>query len=283
MRAAQALVHVDHRGDGPRRRPHQVERAAVALLRRQRLRGPRRRRRQPLGVPQPLALGQERRLLGGVEGRRVGRRHQLLQVGPLPLRRLAPGARRRQRAVDPGEPPPQHPQPLRHRHDVRPGEGVEHGQLARRAHQPPVLVLGREPHERPRERRDRVAGRRLAVDHGPRPALRRDPPRQDHLVLVLRQLAERQRRVVVLQALPEPGRQRDLGLHQRLLRAGPHRPRVGGRPGQQAERLRQDRLAGPGLPRDRREPARRRQLGPLDDDEVADLQAADHDRPNFSR
>ena len=214
---ARRLVHVEHRRQRARRGPDHVERAALALLRRQRLRGPGRRRRQPLRVAQPLPLGEQRGLLGRIERRRVGGRDQLLELGPLPLgpTRAGPAPRpgRGRRRPGAGAAPAAARRP---RDDVGAREGVEHRELAGRAHEPPVLVLGGEPHQGPRERRHGVARRGLAVDHRPRPALRRHPARQDHLVLVLRQLAQRQGRVVVLQPVPEPGGHRERGLHQRL-------------------------------------------------------------------
>ena len=103
------------------------------------------------------------------------------------------------------------------------------------------------------------------------------------LVLVLGQLAQRERRVVLVEPVPEPVGQREGGLHQGVARAGPHRGGVGRRAGEQAEGLREHGLARAGLAGDRRQAGRRRELGPLDDDEVADLERADHGRPNFSR
>ena len=234
-------------------------------------------------MAQALALGQQGGLLGRLEPGRVDGRDQLLEVGALALGRLAPGPGRRQGALEAGEPPAQHPQAVRGRDDGRAREGVEHRELAGRPHQAPVLVLGGEAHQRAGERRHGVARGGLAVDQGPRAALGRHAARDDDLALVLGQLAQAEGRVVVLEPVPEALGDREGGLHERLARAGADGGRVGGRAGQQAERLGQDRLARAGLPGDGRQAPGRRQLGPLDDHEVADLERADHDRPNFSR
>ena len=144
-------------------------------------------------------------------------------------------------------------------------------------------MLGREPHQGPGERRDGLPRRGLAVDQGPGAALGRNAAGEDHLALVVGELAQGERRVVVLEEVPEPLRHRQGGLDQGVARARPHRRGVGGRAREQAQGLRQHGLPRPGLAGDRGQPGRRRQLGVLDHDEVADLQRPDHGRPNFSR
>ena len=276
-------VDLDHRREGRRGRAQRRHDPSLSVARRQRLGGGRGGGGQPLGMAQALALGPQRGLLQGVDAGGVDLAHQLLQVVALALGRLAPGARGRQRAADARQAPPQRRQPLGGRADVRPGEGVEHGELAGGADQAPVLVLRREAHQRSRQRRDRLPGRRLPVDQGPGPPFGRHPAGDDHLALVVDELAQGQRRVVRLQGVPVAGGHLEGGLDQGVAGPRPHRRGVGRRPGEEPEGLRQHRLAGAGLPGDRRQAAGRRQLGPLDHNEVADLERADHGRPNFSR
>ena len=126
-------------------------------------------------------------------------------------------------------------------------------------------------------------GRGLPVDEGAGAPLGRNAAGEDHLALVVGELAQRERGVVVLEAVPEPVRHRQGRLDQRVAGPGPHRRRVGGRAGQEAERLCEHGLPRPGLAGDRGQARRRGQLGVLDHDEVADLERPDHGRPNFSR
>jgi hypothetical protein len=234
-------------------------------------------------VAQALALREQGRLLVRVEGRGVDRRHQLLEVGALALGGLAPPPRLGEGPVEPPQPPPQGRQPLGPGHDVGAGEGVQDGELARGAHQAAVLVLGREADQRPRQRGHGLARRRLAVDERARPPFGRHPAGDDDLVLVLGELPQRGRRVVLVEPLPEALGQGQGRLDQGVARPGAHGRGVGGRAGQQRQGLGEHGLAGAGLAGDRREPRRRRDLGPLDHDEVPHLERADHGRPNFSR
>ncbi len=283
MRRPQRLVDPDHRRQGGGGDPERLHHPALAVARRQGLGGGRRGRGQPLGVAQALALGQQRRLLGRVDLARVHLAHQLLEVGALALGRLPARPGRGEGPGDARQAAAQPRQAVRGRADVGPGEGVEHGQLARRAHQAPVLVLGREAHQGPRQRGHRLARGRLPVDQRPGAPLGGDAARDDDLALVVDQVAQGERRIVRLQGVPEAVGDPERGLHQGVLGARPHGRGVGGRAGQQAERLCQHRLARAGLARDGGQAAGGRQLRPFDDDEVADLERADHGRPNFSR
>ncbi len=278
-------VNADERLERPRGAPDGGDgpRAARVVLGRERLGGGGGGGRQPLRVAQPLALGQQRRLLLGVEAGVVHRRHQLLQVGALALGRLAPGAGAGERAIEGAQPPPQRRQPLGARDGLRAGERVERRELAGGADEAAVLVLGREADQRPGEGGDGLARRRLPVDQCPRPPLGRHAPRDDDLALVLGQLAQRRGRVILLQPLPEPLRQGDGRLHEGVPRARAHGAGVGRRTGQQRERLGEDGLAGARLAGDRRQARGRGELGPLDHHEVPHLERADHGRPNFSR
>ncbi len=183
----------------------------------------------------------------------------------------------------PDEPTAQRPEALRPGDGPRARERIQHGHLTGRAHQAPVLVLRREPHERPGEGGDGLARGGLAVDQRPGAPLGGHPARDHDLVLVLGELAQRPRRVVLVEPVPEAGGQREGRLHEGVTRPRSDRPRVGRRARQQAEGLGEHRLAGPGLTRDGGEARGRGQLGALDHDEVAHLERTDHDRPNFSR
>src|SRR5205814_4495469 len=108
---------------------------------------------------------------------------------------------------------------------------------------------------------------------GARPAVGEDPAREREARLVLGlKLGERLHALLVEEALWQV----ELGLDVRLAAAGPDVGRVAFRAEQQADRLREDRLARAGLPGDRGQPARRLELGLPDQDEVVDAQAAKH-------
>ena len=187
-------------------------------------------------MAQPLPLGPQGAPPRRVEPGRVDRRHQLLQVGPLALGGRRAGARAAVRARSrPPEPPAQRPQALGARHGRRAREGVEHRELAGRAHQPPVLVLGREAHQGTRQRRDGLARRGLPVDQRPRAALGRDAAREDDLALVLGQLAQRR----------APGRRPRAGPRTPPARRGWPAPARGARRGAPPPRRPARRPGGP--------------------------------------
>ena len=283
MRGVERRVDRDQRLEGPGRSADGVHGARVAVARRQGLGRRRGRRRETLRVAQALALGAQGLLLLDADPGGVDRRHQLLQVGPLALGGVASRPRGREGPVEAPQAAAQRRQALGARDRGRPREGIEHRELARRAHQAPVLVLGGEAHQGPRQRRDGLPGRGLPVDEGAGAPLGRNAPGEDHLALVVGELTQRERGVVVLEAVPEPVRHREGRLDQRVAGPGSHGRRVGGRAGQEAERLCEHGLPRPRLAGDRGQARRRGQLGVLDHDQVADLERPDHGRPNFSR
>ena len=108
---------------------------------------------------------------------------------------------------------------------------------------------------------------------GARASVREDAAGDDEPVLVLGTEAGDRRELVLFE---QARREVELGLDVSL---GPSRPDVAGvtlGAEQQADRLRENRLARPGLARDRVEPGGKGQLGLLDQDEVLDAQATEH-------
>src|SRR4029077_13411050 len=99
-----------------------------------------------------------------------------------------------------------------------------------------------------------------------RPAVGEDAAGDDERVLVLRP------QIGGLFKLGEI----ELRLDVRLLARGADERVVALGTEQETERLGQDRLAGPGLPRDRIQPGRKLELRLADEDEVLDAEAPEH-------
>ena len=142
-----------------------------------------------------------------------------------------------------------------------PREPVEDLELGRGERQPAVLVLAVEGQQARAEGLQVGGRRRPAPDEGARPARAPDPAPEDDLVGALGQpLADlRQRR-----RLEQPRREREHPLDPRLVGAGADDLRTGPPAEQQVERVREHRLAGPGLAGDRVQPRLQAQLGALD-------------------
>ena len=73
-----------------------------------------------------------------------------------------------------------------------------------------------------------------------------------------------------------PSGEVELGLDVGLLRPGPRYAASPGAPEEEPDRLRQDRLAGAGLARDRVQARREGEVGLADEDEALDAEAAEH-------
>ena len=146
-------------------------------------------------------------------------------------------------------------------------EAVEHLELVRRPRQPPLLELARHRDQTLDGGGDVLPRGRTAPGVGARPAVGEDAPRDDERVLVLRsQLAE----------LLELRREIELRLDVGLLAGRADVRVVALRAEEEAERLREDRLAGAGLARDRVQAGRELELGFADEDEVFDAEAPKH-------
>ena len=148
------------------------------------------------------------------------------------------------------------------------GEGVEHGELERRAREPPLLELPGHG-DQPLGRCGHVlAGHAASPGVGTRAPVREDAAGEHERLLALGlelgELAQRPRR---------PSGQVELRLDVGLRPGRPDHRRIGARAEQHAERLRQDRLAGARLPRDRVQPRAELELGLADEHEVLDAQA----------
>ena len=144
-------------------------------------------------------------------------------------------------------------------------ERVEHVELERGPREPPLLELAGHRDRLLGRRRDVLARGGAAPGVGARPAVLEDAPREDEPALVLG--------TELLQGL---ARAVDLRLHVRLVaRRADHRG-LGTRAEQQADRLREDRLAGAGLAGDRVQAGCEIELGAPDQDEVLDAQPVEH-------
>ncbi|MCZ7587667.1 MAG: hypothetical protein M5U27_02140 [Gaiella sp.] len=153
------------------------------------------------------------------------------------------------------------------------GEGVEQVELVRRPREPPLRELARE-RKQPLGRGDEVVpGDAPAPRIGARAAVRRHAAGDDEPGLVLRpELAERVEALLVEEAL----RNVELRFDVRLCAGRAHRRGVALPPEQKPDRLRDDRLPGTRLARQRDEARRELEIGLADEDEILDPQPAQH-------
>ena len=226
------------------------------------------RRPQRLDVAQAAALGLELALLLLAGRRPVDLRELPLEqvqltiacTGPI-AQLLQPGRQRAFAAIRPAV-------GLAARRLVRPREAVQDLQLGRGQHQLAMLVLAVEREQRGARVPQIARGGAPAADVRTRSPLRVHPPRQHKVLSVLRQ--------TVPECLAHRVRQRehplDVGL--RSARADDAGPWFAAE--QQIQRMRQHRLAGPGLPCEHVQPWPETQLGPLDQQEVLDAQFVEH-------
>jgi len=153
------------------------------------------------------------------------------------------------------------------------GERVEHVELVGGFRKPPLLEL-------PGHREHALGGsRHVVASRRPAPRVRacapvaEHAPREHEPFLALRpKLGQRLEPLLLEQAV----RQVELRLDVRLLPIRPHEGGVAARSEQQADRLREDRLARTGLAGDRIQARRELELGVADQDQVLDAQPAQH-------
>ena len=219
-------------------------------------------------MAQPLALVPERLLAARLEAlRRLDERRQLAQT-----RLLGCGAAR-QLVVSPaggGQLAPGDPGLAAAALLLLADERVEHVELVRRSAETALLELARH--------RDQALGSGceiLAGDGAPprvcaRAAVAEDAPGEHETGLVLRRQLGQPAELVVVE---EPVRDVELGLDVRLGACGADDARIALGPEQQSDCLRQDRLAGARLARDRGQPGSRREDAVANEDEVLDAQA----------
>ena len=144
-------------------------------------------------------------------------------------------------------------------------ERVEHVELERRPREAALLELAGHREHLLRGACDVLARRGASPRVGARAPVLEDASREHEPRLALgAQLLE----LLVLAV--------ELRLDVRLLAARADHRRVPARAEQQADRLREDRLAGAGLTRDRVQPRREVELGLADEDEVLDAQSSQH-------
>ena len=152
-------------------------------------------------------------------------------------------------------------------------ERVEYVELVGGSCEPPLLELpGHRDHALGRGRHV-VARRRSAPRVRTSATVAEHTARQYEPFLVLRpELGQRLEPILLEQAV----RQVELGLHVRLLPTRTDERRVTSRSEQQPDRLGEDRLARPGLARDRIQARRELELGVANQDQVLDAQTAQH-------
>ena len=216
-------------------------------------------------MPQALPLGAQLVLLARAEALGVGReRAELLEarlggrrvprelVVRTPCRReLPPGAARGARSVG------------------RPGVGVQRRELVRGPCEPALLELAAHGEQRLDRRRDVLARGAPAPGVGARAPVGEDPPREDERLLALRaELGELAEGLVV--------REVELGLDVRLVGGRSDHRRLPTGAEQEPDRVREDRLPGARLARDRVQPGIELELGLPDQDEVLDAQPPEH-------
>jgi hypothetical protein len=151
--------------------------------------------------------------------------------------------------------------------------GVEDVELVPRPREPALLEL-------PGHRKQPLAGERDVVARGraspgvrARSSVREDASREDEPLLPVRpQLGERLEPLLVEQAVGQV----EFGLDVRVVTVRPDERRVTARAKQEPDRLREDRLAGPGLTGDRVQASPQLELRVADQDEVVDAQPAQH-------
>ena len=152
------------------------------------------------------------------------------------------------------------------------GEPVEQIELVRRTGEAALLELPRHRDEPLGRRRDVFARGAPAPRVRTCATVREDAPGEYEAVLALRSQFRECARLLVEEAL---GRL-ELGLDVRFVAVRPDEAGVPARAEQQADRLREDRLAGAGLAGDRVQARRERELRLADQDEVLDAEPAKH-------
>ena len=208
-----------------------------------------------VGLGQSFLLGLQHLVLVGV-----------VEAGAVDLRQLVaeqvdlarPGALVPAEGVELGGEPPQRRPGVGQGSQVDGAEEVEGPALHSRIEKRLMGVLTVQVHQPGAgvgQGRDR---RHPPVDPGPRPSLGGHGAGQDHLLLVIGH---------------EPS------LDEGLVGAGADEDGVGAAPHQQLEGLHQQRLAGTGLPRERRHAGGQLERHLLDDAEVPHPQLDEHDRP----
>jgi hypothetical protein len=152
------------------------------------------------------------------------------------------------------------------------GEGVEQFAMGRRIEQAALLALALDLDQAVAELAHQRDARRLVIDKGAAAAVGGDQPAQD----------DRTREIAADAGLIEDRRGRmvaadgEFGGNRGLLGAGPHQARIGAPAEREAERVHQDRLAGPGLAGQHAQPRPERQAEPVDQHKIANGQAKQH-------
>ena len=226
------------------------------------------RAQQRRDVAEPLALGQQRLLLGLAGIRPVDLLELPLEQVELAVARARAGAQglellaQRPLARVGGR------ERLPARGLIGAAEAVEDLELGAGQHQPPVLVLAVEGEQRAADLRQ-VGGRRAAAaEVRARATLGTHAPRQHELVRILGQ--------PVGERVAQRGRQGEHALDVSLRRARSHDAGARLAAEQQVERMGEHRLARTGLAGEDVEARTEAQLGPLDQQQVLDSQLVQH-------
>src|SRR6202022_3269142 len=151
------------------------------------------------------------------------------------------------------------------------GKGVEDHAMVGRFEQPALLELALDLDQAVAQLAQQPHTRGLVVDKGAAAAVGREqPPQNDGLAGILAPGLAQDR--VGGMVAPD----RELGRHRRLLGPGPHQPGLRPPAERQAERVQEDRLAGPGLPGQHAQARAKRERESVDQHDIADGQAEQH-------
>ena len=239
-------------------------------------------RRHVLGQPRALlhrrAFARERLLLARLRREAGQFGDGMGKIVPLPGRAVERFARRRQPALRllPGR------MCRAHRAGIEPAERIEQVHVPARIEQAALIMLAVDLHQPGAHVPQQCRRAGLIVEEGAAPAVRlQRPPDEQRLARLLRDAVliqqPRQRR---------SGRRRiESRGHARLIRARAHQPAVRPHAERQPQRIEQDRLARARLPREHGQPALEGKVERLDEHDVADGEAREHDqrRPSPAR
>lgn len=150
------------------------------------------------------------------------------------------------------------------------GVGVEQGELAVAGHQGLVFVLAVDLHQPRGQLRQLRRGHRAAVDPGTRAAIGTDDPAQLALRIVVEFVVRQPGQARVL------GRQLEFGRQLGAVGAVADHAAVGAQPGQEAQRVHHQRLAGAGFAGNHGHARPEFQFGGADDGEILDGEVSEH-------
>ena len=155
-------------------------------------------------------------------------------------------------------------------------EPVEEVELGRGEREAAMLVLPEEGEEPAADHLEVGRRGRATLDERPRSPAGPHPAREDDLREGVAFVADPLAQLRQLRLVKQPVRQLEHSLHVRVAGSRAHDSGARLSAEQQVQGVRENRLARPGLARDRRQPRTGPQLGPLDQEQVLDAQLEEH-------